>query len=90
MDLELPDSDLRKGERLYKVAEKEADYYFGLEMELQFMFPAGGMNERGEELIAYFSGDDDLWVYIDNEFWSSTWAASIRQSTDRSIFPQVR
>ena len=44
---ELPDSDPRKGERLYKVAEKETDYYFGPEMELQFMFPAGGMNEGG-------------------------------------------
>lgn len=62
---ELPEDDPRKGEALYAIPDETANHYFGLEMEAIFSYPAGGKDEQQQDLIACFSGDDDLWVYID-------------------------
>ena len=62
---ELPDDDPRKGEPLYAIPADEANHYFGLMLDAAFTFPASGTDEQGEDLIAYFTADDDLWVYID-------------------------
>ncbi len=62
---ELPDNDLRKGEPLYAIQANEANHYFGLTIDATFTCPSSGKDERGEDLIAYFTADDDLWVYID-------------------------
>ena len=60
---ELPDDDPRKGERLYAIPANEANHYFGLTLDTAFTFPT--QTDGGEDLIASFTADDDLWVYID-------------------------
>ena len=62
---ELPDDDPRKGEPLYAIPANEANHYFGLTLDAAFNFPSDGLTAQGEDLIAYFTADDDLWVYID-------------------------
>ena len=62
---ELPEEDPRQGEPLYAIPEKEANHYFALEMEAAFTCPAEETDAQGKEYEAYFSGDDDLWVYLD-------------------------
>ena len=73
---ELPDSDPRKGERLYKIPAiyyndyavinaDSADYFFGMEMEAKFTQTASGLDAWGHDIIFEFSGDDDFWLYVD-------------------------
>lgn len=63
----LPDTDPRKGEKLYLIGQNEADYFFGMEMEAQFTQTASGLDEWGHDIIFEFSGDDDFWFYVDGE-----------------------
>ena len=60
---ELPDDNPRKGEQLYLV--EKPNHYFGLTLDATFLFPASSLDSQGEDLIASFTADDDLWVYID-------------------------
>lgn len=62
---ELAPEDPRKGERLYAVSSRDANYYFGLQMKAHFRLPSDGKDAWGQEITAYFSGDDDLWLYVD-------------------------
>lgn len=64
---ELPDANPRKGEELYWVAEKDADYFFGMEMEASFTQTVNGLDTWGHDIIFEFSGDDDFWFYVDGE-----------------------
>lgn len=43
------------------------NHHFGLAMETQFVIPENGVNEDGSPIIFDFSGDDDMWVYIDDQ-----------------------
>ncbi len=40
------------------------NHHFGMTMSGEFIYPPDGKN-RGEDIIFHFSGDDDMWVYID-------------------------
>jgi len=60
---------------LYTIDYDEAtNFFFGMEMKMNFMQPKGGMtgndtNNDGESdypMEFYFTGDDDVWVYIDD------------------------
>ncbi len=63
---ELPDTDPRKGEKLYNLGtRKEVDYFFGMEMEASFTQTADGLDAWGHDIIFEFSGDDDFWFYVD-------------------------
>ena len=64
---ELPDTDPRKGEKLYLIPQNEADYFFGMEMEANFTQTADGKDDWGHDIIFEFSGDDDFWFYVDGE-----------------------
>ena len=64
---ELPDTDPRKGERLYLIGDKEADYFFGMQMSASFTQTASGLDAWGHDIIFEFSGDDDFWLYVDGE-----------------------
>lgn len=43
---------------------REVDYWFGMTMEAAFSMPAGGLVEQ-DQMVFEFSGDDDVWVFID-------------------------
>lgn len=42
------------------------DHYFGMTMSATFYYPKDG-KINGNEMIFEFSGDDDVWVFIDNQ-----------------------
>ena len=62
---ELPDTDPRKREKLYKI--DDPDYFFGMEMSANFTQTANGLDAWGHDIIFEFSGDDDFWFYVDDE-----------------------
>ena len=62
----LPDSDPRKHEQLYLVKDT-TDYYFAMELEASFIQTPSGLDAWGHDIIFEFSGDDDFWLYVDNE-----------------------
>ena len=41
------------------------NHHFGMSMTTEFVQPAGGKTTDGNDMIFEFSGDDDVWVYID-------------------------
>lgn len=43
---------------------KEVDYWYGMTMEAAFSMPAGGLVNQ-DQMVFEFSGDDDVWVFID-------------------------
>ena len=64
---ELPDSDPRKGEPLYKIPQDDADYFFGMELSASFTQTPSGLDNWGHDIIFEFTGDDDFWFYVDDE-----------------------
>lgn len=55
-------------QNLYSIDYDEpTDFYFGMEMKMNFMQPKGGLtgNDGKQPMVFYFTGDDDVWVYID-------------------------
>lgn len=43
---------------------KNVNYWFGYRIDTQFVMPPGGVRD-GRDVIFSFSGDDDVWVFID-------------------------
>ncbi len=68
-DVELPESDPRKYERIYNVEHdsKKVDCYFGVELEASFTQTPSGHDAWGHDIIYEFTGDDDFWLYVDGE-----------------------
>lgn len=55
-------------QKLYSIDYDEpTDFYFGMEMKMNFMQPKGGLTGKNgqQPMVFYFTGDDDVWVYID-------------------------
>lgn len=42
------------------------NHHFGMSMTTEFVQPANGKTNKNEDMIFEFSGDDDVWVYIDD------------------------
>ena len=62
---EIDASDPRKYERLYLI--DRPDYYFGYELEATFTQTPNGKDAWGHDIIFEFTGDDDFWLYVDDE-----------------------
>ena len=62
----LPESDPRKHEQLYLV-EGTTDYYFAVDLQASFIQTPSGLDAWGHDIIFEFSGDDDFWLYVDDE-----------------------
>lgn len=41
------------------------NHHFGMSMTTEFVQPASGKTTKNEDMVFEFSGDDDVWVYID-------------------------
>ncbi len=54
----------RKGELLY-LPKEATDFHYGMEMLTTFYQREGGLDPKGQETVFKFTGDDDLWIYID-------------------------
>ena len=62
----LDDSDPRKYEKLHSVGAVP-DYFFGMELEAEFVQTPSGLDAWGHDIIFEFTGDDDFWLYVDGE-----------------------
>jgi len=56
----------------YSKSDGSVNYWFGMNVELDFYLPndAGSTNANkinGEDMVFEFSGDDDIWIFIDGE-----------------------
>ena len=60
----LDTGDSRAYEAIYGI-QGIPNYYTGMKMEGNFVQPRGGKLENGNDMIFRFTGDDDMWVYID-------------------------
>lgn len=50
--------------RIPQISEKSPDFHFGMTMSAKFIQPKDG-KINGNNMVFEFSGDDDVWVYID-------------------------
>ncbi|MDO4523194.1 MAG: fibro-slime domain-containing protein, partial [Eubacteriales bacterium] len=60
-----PATDSRYDEQLY-LPNGSINYQFGMYMEVNFVQPENGNKSNGDPMIFEFTGDDDLWVFIDD------------------------
>lgn len=49
----------------YNYEKEEIDHWFGMTMEFSFYMPKNG-TINGSDMIFSFSGDDDVWVFVDD------------------------
>ncbi|WP_294497702.1 fibro-slime domain-containing protein [uncultured Gemmiger sp.] len=45
---------------------EDTNYHFGMTVEFDFLMPEGGTLEDGSPMTFEFTGDDDVWVFIDD------------------------
>ena len=66
---ELSEGDPRKYEQLYSIqhGNSKVDPYFAMELEASFDQTPGGVDAWGHDIIFEFTGDDDFWLYVDEE-----------------------
>ena len=73
----MPETDPRKYEKLYSAGstgdnapadgQPLVNCYFGMELEAEFVQTVSGLDSWGHDIIFEFKGDDDFWLYVDDE-----------------------
>ena len=61
---EIPLEDGRTYEDIYGI-QGIPNFYTGMKMEAKFTQPRNGNLANGDNMVFKFTGDDDMWVYID-------------------------
>ena len=72
---QLSEDDPRKYEKLYKVQDRNDDgtfndtpnYQNGFELSASFVQTVSGLDAWGHDIVFEFTGDDDFWLYVDDE-----------------------
>lgn len=47
--------------------DTDKDYHFGMNMSVPFYMTEAGTDEKGNDMIFDFSGDDDVWVFVNGK-----------------------
>lgn len=56
-------------QKIYSIDYDEpTDFYFGMEMKMNFRFPKNGLTgaDGKQPMVFNFTGDDDVWIYVDD------------------------
>ena len=62
-----PFHDYDATHNVYVNQNDELNHHVGMSMELEFMLPKNRKDDNNEDIIFDFSGDDDLWVFVEWE-----------------------
>ena len=51
--------------------DNPTDFFFGMNMHMEFMQPKDGLTgpDGKQQMIYYFTGDDDVWIFIDGKLF---------------------
>lgn len=60
-----PFHEYNSTEDLYVNQNAALNHHVGLSTELEFMLPRDKKDDKGNDIIFDFSGDDDLWVFVE-------------------------
>ena len=60
-----PFHDYDATDNLYVNQNKNLNHHVGMSMAVEFMLPNNRLDDNGEPIIFDFSGDDDLWVFVE-------------------------